>query len=137
MIRAWYYWSIAKRYGGMPIITEPQPVDVDNPESMMVPRASEKEMWDFIISEIDQAIEDGLAETAESVGRIDIYTALALKARAAIYAASIARYNSPIEGIGNYVDPDTGKQVCGIPASDAEYYYKIAFDAAKEIIKSG
>lgn len=137
VIRAWYYWSIAKRYGGMPIITEPQPVDVDNPESMMVPRASEKEMWDFIISEIDQAIEDGLAETAESLGRIDIYTALALKARAAIYAASIARYNSPIEGIGNYVDPDTGKQVCGIPASDAEYYYKIAFDAAKEIIKSG
>lgn len=136
VIRAWYYYSIAKRYGGMPIITEPQEVDVEHPENMMVARSSEKEIWDFIINEIDDALELGLSETPETEGRIDKYTALALKARAAIYAASIAKYNSPKEGIGNYVDEDTGKQICGIPASEANAYYTLAFNAAKEIITS-
>ena len=130
--RALYYYLLFDMFRNIPLDTS-----FEHPDGWQPEQVTPQEMWDFIISEIDQAIEDGLAETAESVGRIDIYTALALKARAAIYAASIARYNSPIEGIGNYVDPDTGKQVCGIPASDAEYYYKIAFDAAKEIIKSG
>lgn len=138
VIRAVYYFSIAQRYGGMPIITEPQEVDVEHPENMMVARSSEKEIWDFIISEIDEALKDnGLPENPEMEGRIDKYTALAYKARAALYAASIAKYNSPKEGIGNYVDPDTGKQICGIPASEANNYYTIAFNAAKDIIISG
>ncbi|MFT4222220.1 RagB/SusD family nutrient uptake outer membrane protein [Dysgonomonas sp.] len=136
VIRAWYYYSMAKRFGGVPIITIPQEINPSDPESMMTARSSEKDTWDFIIKSVDEAISEGLRENAEAKGRINVSAALTLKAQAAIYAASIARYNTPIEGIGNYTDPNTGEQVCGIPAGEAEDYYKIAFDAAKEIIKS-
>jgi hypothetical protein len=71
---------------------------------------------------------------AQAKGRLDRDAALTLKAQAALYAASIARYNTPIQGIGDYRDPNTGKQLCGIPSNDAEYYYQTAFDAAKQVI---
>lgn len=134
VIRAWSYYTMAKRFGGVPLITEPQDVNNPDKEDLMVARASEKEIWDFIINEIDEAIAGGLKEVSEAQGRINKYVALTLKAQSALYAASIARYNSPILGIGDYRDPNTNKQVCGIPADQASYYYKIAFDAAKEVI---
>jgi hypothetical protein len=135
VIRAWYYYTMAKRYGGMPIITEPQEI-VNETEAMMTPRASEKETWDFILKDIDDALNEGLKEEAESEGRLYKNAALTLRAQAALYAASIARYNTPISGIGDHKDPNTGKQICGIPSSDAEYYYEIAFNASKEVIES-
>lgn len=137
VVRAWYYFTMAKRFGGVPLITEPQDVNSGNQETLMTPRASEKETWDFIIRSIDEAIVEGLRETPEAKGRIDKYVALTLKAQSALYAASIARYNSPIQGIGDYRDPNTNKQICGIPANEAPYYYQIAFTAAKEVILSG
>lgn len=136
IIRAWYYYTMAKRFGGVPLITEVQDVNNPDKEALMVARASEKEIWDFIIREIDEAIAGGLRETSEAQGRINKYVALTLKAQSALYAASIARYNSPIQGIGDYRDPNTNKQVCGIPADQAPYYYEIAFDAAKAVITS-
>ena len=54
VIRAWYYYTMAKRFGGVPLITEPQDVNNPDKEDLMVARASEKEIWDFIINEIDE-----------------------------------------------------------------------------------
>ena len=110
VVRAWYYYTMAKRYGGFPIITIPQDVSSSDPDEILISRSSEKEIWDFIINSVDQAIQNGLPEIAEATGRLDKNAALTLKAQAAIYAASIARYNSPIEGIGDYKDPNTGTQ---------------------------
>ena len=56
------------------------------------PRAKEAEVYDFIASEVD-AIKDNLGNIAGntvSVTRANKYTALALKSRAMLYAASIA-----------------------------------------------
>ena len=129
IIRAWFYCSMAKRYGGMPIVTE------EEMDENGTPRSSEKEIWDFIINELDAAAGD-LPSSAASKTTFNRYTALALKARAALYAASIAKYSSGLENIGSYTDGQ-GTQVCGIPAAEAEGYYQMAFDAAAEIISSG
>lgn len=135
-IRAWYYFSMAKRYGGLPIITKPQEVIGASSESLMVARSSEKETWDFILSDLDFALNNGL-NNSNGNGRIDKYVAFMLKAQSALYAASIARYSTSLTPeISNYKDINTGKQLCGIPAENAIEYYNIAYAAADSIIVS-
>ena len=69
---------------------------------------------------------------SKNSARATKWAALALKARAAIYAGSIANYNNKME---NPVSTP-GSEV-GIPASKASEYYKIAYDAAKAVIDGG
>jgi starch-binding outer membrane protein, SusD/RagB family len=122
-MRAFYYFALVKRYGGVPIIEEVQQFTGDNLEELQVPRNSEKEVWDFIASELDEAI--ALLPETNQPGRANKYVALALKSRAMLYAASIAKYGSVmLNGL------------LGIPASDADNYWQKAYDAAEKIISS-
>lgn len=135
-LRAWYYFTMVKRYGGVPLITVPQDIVGTDKKTLYVSRSSEKECWDFILEELQKALD--LKITATPVdGKIGESAVLFLRAQAALYAASIAKYNTPVAGIGNYKDPSTGKQVCGIPASEAANYYSIAYKAAADLIESG
>lgn len=123
-LRAWDYFEMVKRYGGVPIITVPQ--SIDQPvDSMQVPRNSEKQVYDFIASECD-AIAAALPEVSTQYGRITKYTALALKSRAMLYAGSIAQFGTQqLNGL------------LGFAASDAAIYYQKAFNASKAIVSSG
>lgn len=130
-IRAYIYFEKVKRMGGVPIITEQLIYDfAGDPSYLQRPRNTEEEVYDFIASEID-AIADQLGNQG-SVTRANRFTALALKSRAMLYAASIARHNnemaSPIELPGGEV---------GIPASRAADFYQKSLDASREIIMSG
>src|SRR4029078_3890714 len=84
----------------------------------------------FIASELD-AIKEDLGN-AGSYSRANKYTALALKSRAMLYAASLAKYNNlaatPIT---------TPNGEVGIPASKANEYFQKSLDASREIINSG
>ena len=55
--RAYCYFAMVRRYGGVPIVTEPldDQYDGDKNEGLYIPRSTEKETWDFIISELDKA----------------------------------------------------------------------------------
>lgn len=135
-IRAWYYFSMAKRYGGLPLITEVQSVIGKTNDELMIPRASEKETWDFILSDLTDAINNGL-NADNGKARINKYCALMLKSQSALYAASIANYGTTITPeLSNYIDINTGKQICGISSQYASEYYQIAFDAADSIVQS-
>lgn len=123
-IRAFYYFGMVKRYGGVPILKEVQNFTGDNFEELQIPRNTEKEVWDFIAADLDEAIT--LLPEISMSGRANKYTALALKSRAMLYAASIAKYGSVmLDGI------------LGIPLTDANSYWQKAYDAAKIIISSG
>lgn len=123
-IRAFYYFGMVKRYGGVPIITEVQTFTGDNFAELQVPRNTEKEVWDFIATDLDDAA--SLLPEVSQLGRANKYTALALKSRAMLYAASIAKYGSVmLDG------------ALGIPSSDANSYWQKAYDAASLIIISG
>jgi hypothetical protein len=123
-LRAYNYFAMVKRYGGVPVITEPQDINAGY-EELYRTRNKEQEVYDFILSEIDAIVNDLPERGAAEYGRPSKGTALALKCRAALYAASIAQYGT-VELNG----------ITGIPASDADYYQK-AYDAAKLIISSG
>lgn len=132
IIRAWYYFAMAKRFGGVPYVTEV--LEYNGPESvpfLQLPRNSEQETWDFILADIDKALEIGLPES-NGKGRINKYVAYSLKAQTAIYAASIAKYNNIMHS-----DENTGKLLCGIPADKADHYFTIAFEAADMVISPG
>ena len=130
-LRAWCYFEMAKRYGGVPIVAGlleyngPQSI-----ESLQIPRAGEKETWDFILNDVDSALIKGIP--GDVTGRLGKYSALTVKAQAALFAASIAKYSDI-----RVTDPNTGKMVCGIDPSEANNYYQIAYNACDSVIESG
>ncbi|WPP50776.1 RagB/SusD family nutrient uptake outer membrane protein [Catalinimonas niigatensis] len=127
-LRALYYFELAKLYGGVPIVLESQTYDFSgDPSYLQVPRSTEAEIYDFVIQEAD-ALSELLPMNADSKSRASAGAALAMKAQAAVYAGSLARYgaNTPSVSLpGN---------VIGIPAERAEGYYQTALEAAQEII---
>ena len=127
-LRAYDYFEMVKRMGGVPIITTQLIVDdKTDVASLQRPRNKESEVYDFIANECD-AIKDFIGN-GNSTTRANKYAVLALKCRAMLYAGSIAKYN-------NLLTPSIvlpGGEV-GIPASMANGYYQKALDAAKEII---
>lgn len=117
-IRAYYYFSMVKRYGGVPIIKEVQNFPEQSIEELRVPRNSEKEVYDFIAEDLDEAIRL-LPEDSPQKGRVNKYVAYALKSRTMLYAGSVAEYGQmQLNGL------------LGIAASEAEGYYQKSYDAA-------
>ncbi|WP_221390042.1 RagB/SusD family nutrient uptake outer membrane protein [Dyadobacter sp. NIV53] len=130
-LRAFVYFELAKRMGGVPLVTKQLIYDYNgDPSYLQQPRNKEEEVYDFIASELD-AIKDQLGNGVSNT-RANKYTAMALKSRAMLYAGSIAKYNSrlssPIATAGGEV---------GIPASRAADYYAKSLAASEEIINSG
>ena len=107
------------------MITVPQKIEAG--EANFIPRNKEQEVYDFIGAECD-AIAAELPDSYESkdLGRATKFAALALKSRATLYAASIAKYGSvQLDG------------VVGIPSGEASKYWQAAYDAAKAVANSG
>lgn len=131
--RAFTYYALAKRYGGVPLITTPinYPADVDM-EGTRLFRGSEEATWDLISSDLDYAIEN-LPETSPMKGRVNKFVAAAFKSRAMLYAGSIAKYNTITD-----VQTQNGVsvQIVGVPAARATDYFKQAYDAAKLVVES-
>ena len=123
-LRAYYYFGMAKRYGGVPIITVPQ--DPGAPlATLQVHRDKEQAVWDFIGAELDLGYK--MMPATSDAGRANKYVAAALKSRAMLYAACVAKYGST-----NFVDGEAHSAgFAGIPASASTAYFQAAYDAAK------
>ena len=133
-LRAYAYFGLAKRYGGVALVTEYQEYDPDT-ENLRIPRSTEKETWDFVIEECDKAIKllpEDRSNPSEAKRRATKWTAYALKSRAALHAASIAKYwnKAPLEG--EAVD----RKYVGMDKSEADHYYQACIDASLAIINS-
>jgi hypothetical protein len=125
--RAFGYFAMVKRYGGVPLVTKVQKLEGQDVETLRLPRNKEYEIYDFIKAEC-QAIESLLPEkrTDNEQYRATRYAVNALECRAMLYAATEAKYgNVQLDGL------------VGIPADKAEGYFKDAKAAAKKIIDSG
>ncbi len=90
VLRAYFYFELLKRYGGVPIVKDLLSAD----ENTHLPRANVDEVVSYIVSEID-ASKDSLVthwgtdfQDVGLDGRITKGTALALKSRVLLYAAS-------------------------------------------------
>lgn len=128
-IKAFAYFALAKRYGGVPLIKATQKYE-GSAETLKVPRSTEKETWDYVLELCDVAAANLGTEKGR---RANKYAALALKSRAALHAASLAKFGSraPLSG-----DAVTQKLV-GLDASAAAGYYNACIQACEAIMADG
>ena len=123
-IRAYTYFEMVKRYGGVPLITEVQDVNADSTE-LFVPRNSEKEIYDFIYLELNEIVNILPESHVGGFGRATKYAAAALNSRAMMYAASAAEWGTQqLNGL------------LGFPQSEAAAYWQKCYDASKIILGS-
>ena len=131
-IRAYAYFALAKRYGGVPLITSVQKYEGDV-DALKLPRSTEKETWDFVLKECDLAIQNLSESWPGGERRATKWVAYALKSRVALHAASLAKYSdrAPISG------PAVEQKLVGLDKSAAAEYYKAAIEASEALINSG
>lgn len=145
-LRAWTFFHMVKTLGGMTIVNDEvfEFAGGDDATPLQKLRNSEAECYDYIIAQCEEAaakLTNGGTATIpagqnKNQALANRWAAKMLKARAALTAASIARWNSPGDPLLNKTD-SKGVRTHGIPANQADAYYKIAFDAAKEVIDGG
>jgi len=83
--RAYVYFEMVKRFGGVPIIKSVQ----NFADDLMVPRNKTSECFDFIIDELNQAIAQlPVNFSVDEAGEINRAVAFALKGRVLLYKAS-------------------------------------------------
>ena len=130
-IRAYTYFAMAKRFGGLPKIFEVQVLDPNDETTLWVVRESHADTYDFILQDLNEAIA-GLPVTND-IGRVNRYVAAAVKSRVALHAATTARYGS-----AKFPDWEVdGVLLQGIPQNRANDYFKQAWDAAKMVEEGG
>lgn len=135
-IRACYYFASVRTYGGIPIVTEPldKYYGTEEEDKLYVPRSTEKDSWDWVIAQFDEAA--GLLPPTQSQEmRANKYTAYAMEARAALWAASESQYWNRSALNASWVAVQ--KKLTYMEAGYAKDYYQKAIDAAKKVIDSG
>ncbi|MDR0541525.1 MAG: RagB/SusD family nutrient uptake outer membrane protein [Dysgonamonadaceae bacterium] len=128
-LRTFYFFELVKRYGGLPIITQPLPLEAD---FTAINRNSLSECFQFILDECDSVSVDGALPAkygSEDLGRVTKGAALALKSRVLLYMASDL-YNSPQVWAQGYAH----NELISIPSGNRSQRWKAAADAALKVI---
>lgn len=133
-LRAFFYFELIKRYGGVPLLTEA--LTVDDIASMK--RNTLQECVQFISDECDSSAANLPANytadlmntntNATNLGRVTKGAALALKARLLLYAASDL-FNNP-SWAGGFPEP----LLISLPSGNRALRWQAAANAAKAVI---
>lgn len=134
--RAYIYYGLVKRYGGVPLIDKVQDDDYADggPGAVAVPRSTELDTWKFVLNECTLAaatLPD--ATSGSDLYRVTKWAAYALKSRVALHAASVAKYWNLAPLAGEAV---TQKLVGGMTSADADAFYKECIEASKFLIEN-
>lgn len=123
-LRAFFYFELVKRYGGVPIITKAIKLEED---FSSLPRNTLNECMKFITDECDSAASNlPLVSATADLGRATKGSALALKSKALLYAASDL-FNTPPAG---YAYP----KLVSMPAGNRIARWQAAADAAQAVM---
>ncbi|EAR12134.1 putative outer membrane protein [Polaribacter irgensii 23-P] len=122
-LRGYSYFALVKRYGGVPIILNAQNPETTPAAEYYPARNTEKEVYDQVISDAQAAFTLLPNRWSSQKGRAPKWAAKSLESRAALYAASIAKYGTvALEGL------------VGIPNAAANGYYQISLSASQQLI---
>ena len=131
-LRAFYYFELVKRYGGVPILTHSLSL---NEDFSAIKRNTLEECIDFIVQECDTAALHLPLDAsmfpyvlANDLGRVTKLSALALKSRVLIYAASELFNNTSWSG--GYAK----SELISMPIGNRSERWRAASNVAKEII---
>ncbi|MGN0053079.1 MAG: RagB/SusD family nutrient uptake outer membrane protein [Bacteroides sp.] len=130
-LRAFYYFGMVKRYGGVPIVDKV--MDPKDPlEENALPRNTEYDCWKFIYQDLKFAMENA-SDDMKNVTRGNRYAAAALMSRAMLYAGTTAKYGHYIGTTGEAVN--AGLMV--MDPSDAKEFFQYAYEACKFLQQAG
>lgn len=121
-LRAYLYTEMMRGFGGIPLVDKVY--TLDEAATLSVARSSVEECMNFILSDLEQAI-NLLPETA-TTGRATKGAAMALKARVMLHVAS------PL-----FADRTINTLACNQYTGNREALYQQALQAAKDVINSG
>lgn len=127
--RAQFYFDMERYWGGMPIITKVMDVF----DETMLPQNTREEVFTQILSDYDKALElFGKVTSASKLGLINADAVQILKSRAALTAACAAEAseNGIYDGLPGSAE---GKALYKF-TKNADYYYNIAYTAAKSVL---
>jgi len=120
--RAYYYFDLLVRYGGVPIFSES--FEETDDEFLFAARDPRNEVADFILSDLDIAI-----DLLQSFPDIDGHPRISREA-AQLFKARVALYEGTWEKYHNGTD-------LGVDNSDGSTFLQIAADAAEDVMDSG
>ncbi|MDL2281991.1 RagB/SusD family nutrient uptake outer membrane protein [Parabacteroides sp. OttesenSCG-928-G06] len=123
--RAYYYFSMLKKYGGVSWVDKVLPPDA---EAMKIGRETHAETADRILKDLDMAISLLYTRNNSATMRIHKDVALAFKSRVALYEGTWQKYHK---------QKNTPFFTQGIGDDKINNYLTQARDAAKEVINSG
>lgn len=121
VMRAFFYWELVRRYGGVPLLGDTVRALTDNVE---IPRSSFQQCIEYIVKECDRATDSLRDDPVDNthLGRWTKNGAMALKARVLLYAASDL-----------YNGTNASDNLIGYTTADPARW-QLAADAAKAII---
>jgi hypothetical protein len=138
-VRATVFYAMARRFGGVPLVTKELQYPADE-GTLEVPRSTEKETWDQVLADFDEAASLLLA-TSPKTGYANKYVALAFKSEAMLYAGSVAKYNETVTGRLTGFGEKTGVRVMGFADDEwqaaSKKYFAEAYKAAREVMLNG
>lgn len=120
--RAWYYYQMFINYGELSIVTE---VLDPTQEAVQLKRDNRASVADFILSDLDKAIEKLSEQKSNRTMRVHKDVALALKSEVALFEATWEKYHK-LKGDAFYDKTITEEQI--------KNYLQQAVNAAKQII---
>lgn len=138
-VRATVFYAMARRFGGVPLVTRVIPYPAESDE-LEVPRSTEEETWDQVLADFDKAASLLMPQSPKR-SFCNKYKALAYKSEAMLYAGSVAKYNETVSGRLTDLGAKTGVRVIGFEEGRwkqaSQKYFSEAYKAAQEVIKSG
>ena len=124
-LRAYLYFELVKRYGGVPLVGDNVYVLGDD---IQLPRNTFAQCIDYIVNELDEIKDDlrslPMSDAAEFAHAPTKEACLAMKARVLLYAASPLFNEKPLE---------VGNELLGYASYDRERW-NLAAQAAKDLI---
>ena len=130
-VRAYCYFAMVRRYGGVPIVTEPRD---DKSDGDIVQRSTEKQTWDFVISELDRAAELLPSEPSGGRFRASRWAAFGLQSRVALYGGTVSKYWGRESIPSSY--SSVSEKLTYMEASYADDYFAKCIEACDRIIDS-
>lgn len=128
-LRAYYYHQLMRYYGGAPLIDRPYGLD----EDYSAARNTYAENVDFVVADLDQAISllDGKDFTA---GRASKLSAMGLKSRVLLYAASDLRDGSTASAKSSVIGGYSNLDLIAYTSGDRQARWNATKAAAKAVL---
>jgi starch-binding outer membrane protein, SusD/RagB family len=129
-LRAYYYQQLLRFYGGVPLISKPYGLN----EDYSIARSTYDDCVKFIIADLDKAIPLLPDAKTATPGRASSVSAMALKARVLLYAASDLHDGPTVKAKSPTLGGYAGLDLIAYPSGDRTARWNAAKAAAKAVL---